>query len=162
MAEELSTNFVIHDESAVGKIVKIKDLKEIPQFTVGGTFRLVVELKDVPPYIKGQQFNKGDVNKFYLSIEKLDPNCSILEENNCLNVYADNKKCNNNALTNITKKNAFRLVLVSKDYVLDPQIPFGKNVDFTLVKVGEKIYLKNIQTGYMPKLFVNDYKQQLY
>ncbi len=162
MAEELPPDFVIHDEAAVGKIVKIKDLKEIPQLTVGGTFRLVVELKDVPPYIKGQQFNKGDINNFYLSVEKLDPNCSVFEENNCLNVYADNKKCKNNALTNVTKKNAFRLVLVSKDYVLDPQIPFGKNVDFTMVKIGEKYYLKNLQTGFMPKLFTNDFKQEVY
>lgn len=159
---EMDSNLVIRDEATVGKIVKIKDIKEIQDLTVGGTFRLTVELKDVPPYIKGQQFNKGDTNEFYLSIEKLDPNCSITEGNNCLNVYADNKKCSNNALTNVTKKNAFRLVLVSKDYVLDPNIPLGKNVDFTMVKIGEKYYLKNIQTGFMPKLYTNDFKQEVY
>ena len=159
---EMDSNLVIHDEAAVGKIVKVKNIKDLQQMSVGGTFRLVVELKDVPPYIKGQQFNKGDTNEFYLAIEKLDPNCSITEENGCLNVYADNKKCNNNALTNVTKKNSFRLVLVSKDYVLDPNIPFGKNVDFTMVKIGDKYYLKNIQTGFMPKLYKNDFKQDLY
>ena len=162
LMSEMDSNLVIHDEAAKGKVVKFKDLKEIPQFTVGGTFRLTVNLKDVPPYIKGQQFSKGDSNTFYLSIEKLDPNCSVMQENNCLNVYADNKKCSNNALTNVTQKNAYRLVLVSKDYVLDPEIPFGKNVDFTLVKINDRYYLKNIQTGFMPKLFKNDFKQDLF
>jgi len=159
---EIDSNLIIHDEAAVGKIVKIKDINDLFQLSVGGTFRLVVELKDVPPYIKGQQFNKGDTNEFYLAIEKLDPNCSITEENGCLNVYADNKKCNNNALTNVTKKNSFRLVLISKDYVLDPNIPFGKNVDFTMVKIADKYYLKNIQTGFFPKLYKNDFNQNLY
>jgi len=159
---KIDSTLVIHDEAAIGKIIKIKNVKELQEITIGGTFRLVVELKDVPPYIKGQQFNKGDTNEFYLAIEKLDPNCSITEDNGCLNVYADNKKCSNNALTNITKKNSFRLVLVSKDYVLDPNIPFGKNVDFTMSKIGDKYYLKNIQTGFMPKLYKNDFKQDVY
>jgi hypothetical protein len=97
-----------------------------------------------------------------LSIEKLDPNCQVQDSGKCMNVYVDNKKCGNATLSNVSRTNAYRIVLVSKAYVLDPDIPFGKNVDFTLVKVGEKMYLKNVQTGYMPKLFINDYKQQLY
>jgi hypothetical protein len=159
---DAASELAIHDEAAKGKIVKINDLKEIPQFTVGGVFRLPVNLKSVPPYIKGQQYVDGDVNQFYLSIEKLDPNCQIESENNCLNAYVDNKKCTSSPLSNASKQNAYRLVIVSKDYVLDPDIPFGKNVDFTLVKIGDNLYLKNIQTGYMPKLFKNDAKQDLY
>jgi hypothetical protein len=162
LSEEVGSDFVIHDEAAKGKVVKFKNLNEIPMMTVGGTFRLSVNLTSVPPYIKGQQYKTGDTNQFYLSIEKLDPNCQVQDSGKCMNVYVDNKKCDNATLSNVSRTNAYRLVLVSKAYVLDPDIPFGKNVDFTLVKVGEKIYLKNVQTGYMPKLFVNDYKQQLY
>ena len=162
MSESIGSEFVIHDEHAKGKIVKFKNLSEIPQMTVGGTFRLTVNLKNVPPYIKGQQYKDGDSTQFYLSIEKIDPNCQVEDGNKCMNIYVDNKKCSNATLSNVSRTNAYRLVLVSKAYVLDPDIPFGKNVDFTLVKIGEKHYIKNVQTGYMPKLFTNDHKQQLY
>jgi len=162
MTESVGGEFVIHDDFAKGNIVSFKNLDDIPKMTVGGTFRLTVNLKSVPPYIKGQQYKDGDTNQFYLSIEKLDPNCQVEDGNKCLNIYVDNKKCSNATLSNVSRANSYRLVLVSKAYVLDPDVPFGKNVDFTLVKVGDKLYLKNIQTGYMPKLFVNDYKQQLY
>lgn len=162
MSEDVGAEFVIHDEAAKGSIVTFKNLDDIPKMTIGGTFRLTVNLKSVPPYIKGQQYKEGDTNQFYLSIEKLDPNCQVEDGNKCLNIYVDNKKCSNATLSNVSRANSYRLVLVSKAYVLDPDVPFGKNVDFTLVKVGDKLYLKNIQTGYMPKLFVNDYKQQLY
>ena len=162
MSEDVGAEFVIHDEKAKGSIVSFKNLDDIPKMTVGGTFRLTVNLKNVPPYIKGQQYKDGDTNQFYLSIEKLDPNCQVEDGNKCLNIFVDNKKCSNATLSNVSRTNSYRLALVSKAYVLDPEVPFGKNVDFTLVKVGDKLYLKNIQTGYMPKLFVNDYKQQLY
>jgi hypothetical protein len=162
LSEVTGSQFIIKDEEPKGKIVKFTNANEIPHMLTGGTFRLQVDLKSVPPYVKGSEYKEGDVNKFYLSIEKLDGNCEINEDNRCMNIYVDNKKCNNRLLSTVSRTNAFRLVLVSKDYVLDPAIPFGKNVDFTLVRVGEKVYLKNVQTGYMPKLFVNDYKQDLY
>ena len=162
LSEEIGSEFVIHDEAAKGKVVLFKNLGEISQMMVGGTFRLSMNLTSVPPYIKGQQYKDGDTNKFYLSIEKIDPNCQVQDNGKCMNIYVDNSKCANAALSNISRTNAYRLVLVSAAYVLDASIPFGKNVDFTLVKVGEKIYLKNVQTGYMPKLFLNDYKQHLY
>jgi len=162
LSEEIGSEFVIHDEAQKGKKISLKNINEISQMMVGGTFRLSLDLTNVPPYIKGQQYKNGDTNKFYLSIEKLDPNCQVQDNNNCLNIYVDNKKCSNATLSNISRTNAYRFVIVPSAYVLDPNIPFGKNVDFTLVKVGDKIYLKNVQTGYMPKLFVNDYKQQLY
>lgn len=162
VSEESGSKIVIHDEAEKGKVIKISNPNEMPHMLTGGIFRLSVDLKNVPPYIKGSQYKEGDINKFYLSVEKLDPNCEIEENNRCMKVYVDNKKCNNKLLSSISRTNAHRLVLVSKAYVLDPKIPFGKNVDFTIVKVGEKLYLKNVQTGYMPKLFVNDYKQDLY
>lgn len=162
LSEEIGSEFVIHDEAQKGKIVSFKNLGEISQMMVGGTFRLSMNLTSVPPYIKGQQYKNGDTNKFYLSIEKIDPNCQIQENGKCMNIYVDNNKCANATLSNVSRSNAYRLVIVSAAYVLDASIPFGKNVDFTLVKVGEKVYLKNVQTGYMPKLFLNDYKQKLY
>jgi hypothetical protein len=157
-----NNNIIIHDTKTIGKNVSFSNLNELHKMTIGGTFRLSVNLKSVPPYIKGQQYKDGDTNLFYLSIEKIDPNCQVLNGSQCMNIYVDNKKCDNAVLSNVSKVNAYRLVLVSKAYVLDPNIPFGKNVDFTIVKVGEKHYIKNIQTGYMPKLFTNDFKQQLY
>jgi hypothetical protein len=162
LALDASEKLNIHDEAAKGKIVKFKNLNDMPPMMVGGTFRLCVNLTSVPPYIKGQQYKTGDTNQFYLSIEKIDPNCQVQDGGKCMNIYVDNKKCANAVLSNVSRANAYRLVIVSKAYVLDPNIPFGKNVDFTLIKIGEKTYLKNVQTGYMPKLLVNDYKQQLY
>jgi hypothetical protein len=162
LSEEIGSEFVIHDEAQKGKVVSFKNLNEITQIMVGGTFRLSMNLTGVPPYIKGQQYKSTDTNKFYLSIEKMDPNCQVQDNGKCMNIYVDNNKCANATLSNISRTNAYRLVLVSSAYVLDDSVPFGKNVDFTLVKVGDKIYLKNVQTGYMPKLFLNDYKQQLY
>ena len=153
---------IIHDETAKGKIVKFNKLNEIPNMTIDGIFRLTVDLKNVPPYIKGQQYNENSTNQFYLSVEKLDPNCQIDENDKCLNIFVDDKKCSNALISEVSRNNAFRLVLVSKDYVLDPQISFGKNVDFTIVKVNDKFYLKNIQTGFMPKLFKNNSKQDIY
>ena len=38
----------------------------------------------------------------------------------------------------------------------------GKNSDFTLVKVNNQIYLKNIQTGYLPSLYSNNISLPIY
>lgn len=102
-------------------------------------------------------------NYFYLSVEKLDPNCNIKTANNkCVQTFADDKKCNIKALTSYVQSNTFRLVLVSSGYVLDPSIPMGKNSDFTLVKVNGQLYLKNVQTGYLPSLYSNDMVLSVY
>ncbi|AYV80019.1 MAG: hypothetical protein Gaeavirus5_16 [Gaeavirus sp.] len=161
--QEMDPSIAIHDEAAPGRAITWKDTNQITKVLTGGVFKLRVSLPDVPPYIKGQQFKEGDTqNTFYLSIEKLDPNCQINDNNKCMGIYVDNKKCSNMALSNVSRVNAYRMVLVSTKYALDPSIPFGKNTDFTLIKAGDKFYLKNIQTGYMPKLFSNDYKQHVY
>jgi hypothetical protein len=114
----------------------------------------------MPPYIKGKNFDTTtgvNPNYFYLSVEKLDNNCSIKAANgSCMNVYADDKKCSAKALTSHNQNNSYRLVLVSSQYVLDPSIPFGKNSDFTLVQINGQTYLKNVQTGYLPSLYSND------
>jgi hypothetical protein len=150
------------NNKSIGNIVKFKNHNEINQMMVNGTFRLCVNLTNVPPYIKGVEYKAGENNKFYLCVEKIDPNCQIQEDNKCFSIYVDNNKCSNATLSNITRLNSYRLVLIPSVYVLNPNVPFGKNVDFTLVKVYDKLYLKNVQTGYMPKLFTNDYKQPLY
>jgi hypothetical protein len=143
-----------------GKILAIKNMVDVNNLMIGGIFKLRVNLPMMPPYIKGKNFNTEtgtNPNYFYLSVEKLDNNCSIKNPNGtCRNVYADDKKCSVKALTAYTQNNSYRLVLISSQYALDPSIPFGKNTDFTLVQVGSQLYLKNIQTGYLPSLYSND------
>lgn len=143
-----------------GKILSIKNMIDVNSLMIGGIFKLRVNLPMMPPYIKGKNFNTQtgvNPNYFYLSIEKLDDNCSIKNPNGtCRNVYADNKNCSVKALTAHNMNNSYRLILVSSQYALDPSIPFGKNTDFTLVQVGGQVYLKNVQTGYFPSLYSSD------
>jgi hypothetical protein len=146
--------------SKEGKILSLKDMTQAEDLMIGGVFKLRVNLPTMPTYIKGQSFDtsKGvDPNYFYLCIEKLDNNCNYIgASGRCVNVYADNKKCSSKSLINhVQQTNSFRLVLIASDYVLEPSVPLGKNSDFTLVKVNGQLYLKNIQTGYIPSLFSN-------
>ena len=158
----LNTSLVMNE----GKTLSLGNMTDVNNLMIGGTFKLKVNLPNMPPYIKGQNFdiNKGiNPNYFYLSIEKLDDNCNIKSLNNkCFPAFADNKNCNIKSLTSYTKSNKFRLVLVSSQYVLDPSIPIGKNSDFTLVNINNQIYLKNIQTGYLPSLYSNDLTVSVY
>ena len=139
-----------------GRVLSIGTMGDVNKLLVGGVFKLRVNLPMMPPYIKGKNFDTNvgtNPNYFYLSVEKLDNNCSIKAPNgNCLNVYADNKNCSSKALTSYVQTNSYRLVLISSQYVLDPSIPIGKNSDFTLVNIGGQVYLKNVQTGYLPSL----------
>lgn len=143
-----------------GKVLSIGTMVDVNKLLVGGVFKLRVNLPMMPPYIKGQNFdtNTGvNPNYFYLSVEKLDNNCSVKTSNGtCLNTYADNKNCSSKALTSYTQSNSYRLVLISSQYALDPSIPMGKNTDFTLVNIGNQLYLKNVQTGYLPSLYSFD------
>jgi len=149
-----------------GQILSLVNMVDVDNLLIGGTFKLRVNLPNMPPYIKGKTFDisKGvNPNYFYLSVEKLDPNCNIKTANNkCVQTFADDKKCNLKALTSYVQSNTFRLVLVSYEYVLDTAIPIGKNSDFTLVKVNNQLYLKNVQTGYLPSLYSNDMGLSVY
>ena len=142
-----------------GKMLSITNMIDVNNLMIGGVFKLRVNLPMMPPYIKGKNFNTEtgtNPNYFYLSIEKLDNNCSITNSNGtCSNVYADNKNCSIKSLTAYNQNNSYRLVLISSQYVLDPSIPFGKNSDFTIVQVGSQLYIKNVQTGYFPSLYSN-------
>lgn len=143
-----------------GQILKLSNMLDVEKLMIDGVFKLRVNLPNMPPYIKGKTFdiNKStNPNYFYLSVEKLDPNCNIKASNGkCVQTFADDKKCNVKALTSYVQSNTFRLVLVSSQYALDPAIPMGKNSDFTLVKVNNQLYLRNVQTGYLPSLYSND------
>lgn len=149
-----------------GQILSLTNMNDVNKLMIGGTFKLRVNLPNMPPYIKGKTFdiNKGvEPNYFYLSVEKLDNNCNIKAPNDrCVQSFADDKKCNIKALTSYTQSNTYRLVLVSSQYVLDPSIPLGKNSDFTLVKVNNQMYLKNVQTGYLPSLYSNEMELPVY
>ncbi len=153
--------------AGTGRILDIKNLNDIDNLMIGGEFKLRVNLPMMPPYIKGLEFDvkKGkDPNYFYLCVEKLIPNCSLSSPTDqCFNVFVDDKsKCNIKALTNYTSNNSYRLVLVSAQYVFAPDSILGKNSDFTLIKFDGKLYLKNIQTGYMPNLYMNDKTYGIY
>lgn len=145
-----------------GQILSAFDKSDIEKIMTDGVFKLRVNLENMPPYIKGQNFdiNKGkSQNYFYLSVEKLDSNCNIKKENGkCVKMYVDEKKCGIKALTSNSdiNDNTYRLVLVTSQYVLDPTIPLGKNSDFTIVKINNQLYLKNVQTGYLPSLYSNN------
>ncbi len=143
-----------------GRVLEISNLNDVDNLMIGGNFKLRVNLPMMPPYIKGLDFDvkKGmDPNYFYLSVEKLMPNCSLSSPTNqCFNIYLDDKsKCGIKALTTYTSENSYRLVLVSAQYVFAPDSELGKNSDFTIVKFDGKLYLKNVQTGYMPNLYQN-------
>lgn len=147
-------------KKGAGQILSLKNMNDVNSLMIGGIFKLRVNLPMTPPYIKGKTFdiNKGiDPNYFYLCVEKLDNNCNIKAANGkCVGTFADNKKCDIRALTSRTQSNTYRLVLVSSQYVLDPSVPIGKNSDFTLVQVNNQIYLKNVQTGYLPSIYSNE------
>ncbi len=148
-------------------IVEINNSDDIDNIMVGGVFKLRVNIPMMPNYIKGEVFDdkKGkDKNYFYLCVQKMIPNCSLASDNNtCSDVYVDDpSKCKINVITSQLSNNPYRLVLVSEYYLNLKNIELGKNSDFTLVKIGDKYFLKNIQTGYMPTLFKNQKVKNIY
>lgn len=153
----------IQSNNIINQIIQFKNQDDVKNILVGGTFKLRINLPNVPSYVKGQEYKEGQSpNYFYISVEKLAPNCSIEHNSQCMNIFVDNKKCKNLTLSNESRINSYRLVLVSSQYALDPTVPFGKNTDFTIIMLNDKLYIKNVQTGYLPKLFVNDFKQNIY
>lgn len=151
-----------------GQPLSIASLNDVNNLMVGGTFKLRVNLPMMPPYIKGQTFNTAvglNPNYFYLSVEKLDNNCSInaTPGSTCTGFYADNKNCSNKSTSTNLKNNSYRFVLITAQYVLDPSIPIGKNSDFTLVKDDyNQYYLQNIQTGLILSLYENTGEFEVY
>jgi len=152
------------DINQVNKILNIKTNDDIELLMVDSKFRLRVNLPLLPPYIKGIDFdvNNGiNPNYFYLCIIDLDSNCDIYDSlYKCEKKYIDNKDCNNKLLNN-NIDNSYRLVLIPGIYALDNNLPFN-NIDFTLVKFNDMLYLQNINTGYFPKLFMNNELINLY
>ena len=154
----------VEQKNTVKPAITWTNVKQVHNVMRGGIFKLRVELPNMPAYVKGRTFVPNTPNNyFYLSIEKLDPNCQIKNSSNkCQQIYVDNNKCLNKSLGNVSQHNSWRMVLVSSIYASDPSVPIGKNTDFTVITIGDKSYLKNVQTGYMPKLFVNDNLQHVY
>lgn len=197
------------DTNSTKPILKLGSEEELNDILIGGIFKLKVNLPMMPPYIKSQKWDpvKGtDPNYFYLSVEKLDPNCMIntkkinidteikipekpvsqpvsvnsilnniipttpvsvilpeskiiipvaTDKSDCQTIYVDNKNCTNKALSTVTRINSNRLVLIAADYIDDDAVGVGTNSDFTLINIDGKIYLKNIQTGYILTLYSN-------
>ena len=143
------------DVNKTNKILNIQMNDDIELLLVNGKFRLRVNLPFMPPHINNQIFNNGiNPNYFYLGVVKLDSNCNIYSDIQCKNLYIDNKDCTNKVLSkNI--ENSYRLVLIPGLYALDDTLSFN-NIDFTLTKIDGLTYLMNVNTGYLPKLFLND------
>ena len=162
-----SESYTLKDLVGGSKVFPINNISEVNNILVGGVFKLRVNLPTMPPYNNiNKNFNpkKGvNPNYFYLSVESLDNNCSIKVNNQCYNVFADNKNCTSKLLTNeVGKNNSYRLVLISSSLVLDSKIILGKNSDFSFVKFNNQLYLKNIQTGFFVSLYSNDSKVVVY
>jgi hypothetical protein len=158
--ENLNKYFSINK---ISKILNIKTNDDIELLMVDGKFRLKVNLPLVSPNIKGLNFdvkNGINPNYFYLGVEKLDKNCKINSETKCENIYIDNKDCiNKNLSDNINS--SYRLVLIPGFYAINDDYQIN-NIDFTLTKIDGLIYLMNINTGYLPQIFVNDNSLNIY
>jgi hypothetical protein len=159
----ITTDNTYFDINKTSRILNINTNDDIELLMVDGKFRLKVNMPNMPPYIKGLNFdiiNGVNPNYFYLSVIKLDPNCKIQSETKCENLYIDNKNCTNKILSD-SIDSSYRLVLVPAFYAINDALPFS-NIDFTLVKVDGLTYLKNINTGYLPKLYFNDNNIPIY
>lgn len=131
---------------------------DVNKYLINSVFKLKVNLPNINPLTSNIN-NIIDPNYFYLAVEELAPNCLIKESDICSNIFVDNKKCNNKSLSEISRKNSFRFVLVPIDYVNNTSVKYAKNINFTIIKIQDKLYLKNIDTGYLPQLYKNDFNQ---
>jgi hypothetical protein len=121
---------------------------------IGSVIRLKVNLPVLNTRISG--FNELVENKyFYLACVKLNPNCNVVNVNNsCVSVFVDDKLCNNNGLSIESNKDTHRLVLLHESQIDMPDL--SNTCNFVFEKINDKIYLKNIQNGYYPRLFINN------
>jgi hypothetical protein len=144
-------------------IIPIKD-GDVKKLLVDGVFKLRVNLPNVYPYLKtGKPHVLGESpNYFYLCVESLNPNCQIKGlTSECVNIYVDGKDCTNKLQTIENSTNSYRLILVPEEYVKAKVSKVGDNSDFTLLNIDGKMYLKNVQTGYMPSLKKNEFSQKV-
>ena len=139
----------------------IQSQNDIDTKMTNKTFKLSVQIQNMPTYVKGKTDAPNSTNTFYLSVESLMPNCSIQNGSTCLNVFVDNKNCQNKELSTYVQNNTNRLVLLSDTYVNNSATHgIGKNSDFTLINVNNKFYLQNVQTGYYLYLYRSSAKGQ--
>ena len=137
----------------------INNIDDVNKILIDATFRLRVVVQGNT--IFGEPYDPKK-NTFYLSLEKLDPNCSIGDNDildSCKAVFLDNKNCDSKFLYNFIKENNipnYRLVLVQEDICNNESINIGKNTKFTFVKDKDKFYLKNLDQNMYINLFKND------
>ena len=151
---------IMNIQPSGGREVLIKSNSDVDNFMVDSIFKLKVNIPGMPTFNRGEDYDKNKYkypNNFYLAVEKLIPNCVISLLNNCYPIYIDDpKKCSIKKTTTGLSDNNYRLILISEETLLNPDHDIGKNTNFTLMKLGDKYYLKNIETGYMPALFKNN------
>jgi len=151
----------INSLSAInGNILNIKTNDDIKNLMINGTFRLKVNLPNVWPYTPNPPDSLPiNPNYFYLSIIKPDTNCSIIGLNNSiLDMYVDGGECKNKKLSMTSQNSPYRLVLIPEAYALDEKLPYIDNINFSLMSIYNRHYLKNTTTGYFPTLYKDDYK----
>ena len=130
-------------------LVLIQSQNDVNNKMVNQVFKLSVQIQNMPTYVKGVTDAPNSTNTFYLSVESLTPNCSIQNGSTCLNVYIDNKDCQNKVLSTYVQSNPNRLVLLSDTYINNSSTyGIGKNSDFTIISINNKLFLQNVQTGY--------------
>jgi hypothetical protein len=150
--KDLCAPVKVYKDSLLNNSNLIKNDNDTKKYLVNSIFKLKVNLPNIDPLIQNKQ--KGDPNYFYLAVQELDKNCSIKEMDKCKEIFIDNKKCNNKNLSNISRNNSYRFVLVPIDLINKV-----KNINFTIVKKNEKLYLKNVDTGFFPQIYKNNDKQ---
>jgi uncharacterized protein YpmB len=92
------SNLVGNIQSSGGREIIITNSKDVNEMMVDSTFKLKVNIPGMPSYNIGEDYEKvknRNPNNFYLSVEKLMPNCTILSSTGqCYDVYINDKKIN--------------------------------------------------------------------
>ena len=137
------------------RILNLRNNDDILNGLIGSTFRLRVNLPSLNTYLdKTNTINK--TNYFYLGVEKIDPNCNILTNSECLNIFVDDKNCNNKKASQNSQTSNYRYVLIPEIIGKDTSLPFINNLNFTLENNNNKLYLNNINTKTYPKILKDD------
>ena len=141
------------------KVLRINSENDILNGLIGSTFRLRVNIPLLNAYSPSSSASK--VNYFYLSVEKIDPNCEIINNLQCSNVFVDYKNCTNKKSLENSKKSIYRYVLIP-EFLVKNNTSFINNLNFTLEKNNNKLYLKNINTGCYPQVYRDMEKKKMY
>ena len=147
------------DNIRLNRVLRINSDNDILNGLIGSIFRLRVNIPSLNTYSSTRSTSK--VNYFYLSVEKIDPNCEIINDLQCSNVFIDYRNCTNKKSVENSKKSIYRYVLIP-EYLVKKNTSFINNLNFTLEKNNNKLYLKNINTGCYPQIYKDNEKKKIF